>query len=146
MRYKKTSPKLNTSDLKGFAETIFLELVLRSSGARKGTVPKMVAYSIYSLLTTLQLPTSQSFMERVLELRTRMFYGLISQCAILFFSKSTKASRRKVMILRISFLVNRIPSEYLKAMRCWRFIYAHSMTMWAYFFLEYWLISCRVTK
>lgn len=41
--YKITSPKLKTSDLKGLLLVIFLFLVLINSGAKNGTVPKMVA-------------------------------------------------------------------------------------------------------
>ena len=59
--YSATSPKLKTSLVKGLLEVIFLFLVRISSGARKGTVPRIVAYSKLSFSTTLQLPTSHSF-------------------------------------------------------------------------------------
>lgn len=41
--YNITRPKLNTSDLKTFAEIILLDFTLTNSGARNGTVPKIVA-------------------------------------------------------------------------------------------------------
>ncbi len=43
IKYKNTSPKLNTSDLNGLLETIFLLLILISYGAKNGTVPNIVA-------------------------------------------------------------------------------------------------------
>lgn len=43
IRYRTTRPKLKTSDLKTLEDIILLDLVLTSSGARKGTVPKTVA-------------------------------------------------------------------------------------------------------
>lgn len=58
-RYRNTRPKLKTSDLKGFEEIIFLLFILISYGARKGTVPKIVAYYMFYPVTILQLPTSQ---------------------------------------------------------------------------------------
>jgi hypothetical protein len=44
IRYKNTSPKLNTSDLNGLLDTIFLLFILINSGAKNGTVPNIVAY------------------------------------------------------------------------------------------------------
>lgn len=42
--YKKTKPKLKTSDLKGLLDMIFVVFIFISYGAKKGTVPSIVAY------------------------------------------------------------------------------------------------------
>jgi hypothetical protein len=60
IKYKNTNPKLNTSDLNGFDDTIFLLFIFISYGAKNGTVPNIVAYYIFYPVTTLQLPTSHN--------------------------------------------------------------------------------------
>jgi hypothetical protein len=85
--YKITSPKLKTSDLKTLEDIILFDLVFTSSGARNGTVPKTVASSTDSLSIILVLPTSQIFKDNCFVLRISIFYGFISQWAILFFYK-----------------------------------------------------------
>jgi len=64
---------------------------LRSSGARKGTVPKIVAYYKLYFDTTLLLPTSQSLIAKVFEFITKIFSGFTSQCALLIYSSEAKA-------------------------------------------------------
>ena len=61
--YSTTSPKLKTSLLKGFIETILFtfEYVFINYGAKNGRVPKIVDYFSFYLAITLQLPTSHSF-------------------------------------------------------------------------------------
>jgi hypothetical protein len=44
IKYKNTKPKLKTSDLKGLLDTIFVLFIFISYGAKKGTVPNIVAY------------------------------------------------------------------------------------------------------
>lgn len=71
--------------------TILDPWTLRSSGAKKGTVPRMVAYSKLYFDTTLLLPTSQSLIANVFEFITKIFYGLTSQWARLISSSEAKA-------------------------------------------------------
>jgi hypothetical protein len=87
MTYNATNPKLNTSDLKTFSDLILLDFALMSYGARKGTVPNTVASSTDSLFIIFVLPTSQSFIVIFFELRTKIFYGFMSQCAIRLLSR-----------------------------------------------------------
>jgi len=42
IKYKKTKPKLKTSDLKGLLETILVDFIFINYGAKNGTVPKIV--------------------------------------------------------------------------------------------------------
>jgi len=79
VRYRITNPKLKTSDLKGLVLAILLFLVFISSGAKKGTVPSIVAYSKDYFDTILQLPTSQSFTVSLLLSMISIFSGLMSQ-------------------------------------------------------------------
>jgi hypothetical protein len=71
--YRTTKPKLNTSDLNALFPTVLDPWTLRSSGAKKGTVPKIVAYSKLYFDTTLLLPTSQSLIANVFEFITKIF-------------------------------------------------------------------------
>lgn len=79
IKYRKTRPKLKTSDLNGLLETIFLLFILINYGAKNGTVPNIVAYYRFSPVTTLQLPTSHNFNAKVVESIIRIFYGFMSQ-------------------------------------------------------------------
>ena len=91
--YKTTSPKLKTSDLNALFPTILVPLILTSSGARKGTVPRMVAYSRLYFETILLLPTSHNLILRFLLSIIKIFSGLISQCARLIYSSDAKAAK-----------------------------------------------------
>ncbi len=144
--YKITKPKLKTSDLKILAEIIFFDFILTNSGARNGTVPNIVAYSTDSPSIILQLPTSHNLIIIFFESNTKTFSGFMSQWAILFFYKLVNALKRKSIIPIISCLLNLLPSFILQAIKFWRFISAHYITIYAYLRLLYWLISNWVRK
>jgi len=92
-RYSSTNPKLYTSDLKALIEVIFYYSIFINYGAKNDNVPFIVASFSLSLSIVLQLPTSQIFtimgsgfiLLGFLEDVIRIFYGFMSQCAILIF-------------------------------------------------------------
>lgn len=146
IRYSITNPKLNTSDLNTFELIILLDLVLTNSGAKNGTVPNTVASSTESPSTILQLPTSHNLNSNKSLFKTNIFYGLISQCDILFFYKLKNAPNKNYIILSICYFVYFLFYFWVIVINCCKFISAHYIIIYAYFRLEYWFVWQRVTK